>query len=236
MATRGPAMSFPRGLAVESLLHRPQTAAKDRGVASAMEPGEAPRLKVWLHSDLRLMPHRRNFKSCGARRRTERCVGSLQRRGSWIGASELQLSKAEAAAFASAPGAMAERCRRRSADFWSGILIERAQHYRRRARATAAYENGNEPFAWRMTSAFAQRDVESARAIFPLLDGASLNGGKDRWRHRCFGNWSASKTMRLSISAHRMRVPARNTCRASICNSTQAAATARFSRSVKCGP
>jgi hypothetical protein len=130
--TRGPAMSFPRGLAVESVyvIRKPVAATAQFHVQ--WNANKHPELKVYLHGDVSSRPAPGDFQKLGstpANASVKAFVAATQKLGS--GGTELQLSKAEAASFASraASGSDGGSLPAKVTAFWSDVLFRRAQAF-----------------------------------------------------------------------------------------------------------
>jgi hypothetical protein len=129
--TRGPAMSFPRGLAVESLyvVRKPVPATATLHVQ--WNPNKHPELKVFLHNDLSPHPTLAEFQKISQAPSipaVKAFVAATQKLGS--DGTDLQLTKAEAAAFAGQAGAASGgTIPPKVAAFWSDVLLHRAQSY-----------------------------------------------------------------------------------------------------------
>ena len=181
MATRGPAMNFPRGLAVEScyLVRRPLQKAVE--LHQQWSPVKHSDLKVWLHGDLTSRAGTAEFqklRSAPSNGAVRAFVAATQKLGS--GASDLQLSKAEAATFAGTPGDAGGTMPAKVAGFWSGVLSQRAQAFASGGLSRQpAYENGGEAIRVADDVARLLKEAPKVRGQFSaLLDGATGNGGK----------------------------------------------------------
>ena len=181
MATRGPAMSFPRGLAVEScyLVRRPLE--KTVELHQQWSPVKHSDLKVWIHTDLTsraAVAEFQKLRSAPSNGAVRAFVAATQKLGS--GASDLQLSKVEAAAFAATPGEAGGAMPAKVADFWSGVLSQRAQAFAGGGLARQpTYENGGEAIRVADEVSRLLKDASKVRGQFSgLLDGATGNGGK----------------------------------------------------------
>jgi hypothetical protein len=131
MVARGATMTFPRGLAVEScyIVHKPL--AKAAEFQRQWNPLKHPELKVYLHSDFTGRPTLAEFQkiaSAPANSAVKALVAATQKLGG--GATELQLSNAEAKAFsAGAAGPSSGAIPASVASFWSNVLFQRAQDF-----------------------------------------------------------------------------------------------------------
>ena len=172
---RGPVMSFPRGLAIESAYVVKAPVAKVLELQRAWSPARHPELKVWLHGELPAKPTPDDFRRL-ADAPTNGPVKSL------IAATEkldpekpaLYLGSGEAKAFAKTPWN----------GFWSGVLL---------ARALAFNAGGiaRQPaYAWRGESVSAAdeisrllREVPKVQAQFSGLTGALTGGAPAKTAH-----------------------------------------------------
>ena len=180
-AARGPAMSFPRGLAVESCYVVRKPLAKTAEFHRQWSPARHPELKVWLHGDLTPRAAAAEFqklRSAPANGAVRAFVAATQKLGA--GAGDLQLSKAEAKAFESASGADAGAMPAKVADFWSGLLSQRAQAFVSGGLSRQPpYENGGETIRVADDIARLLKEAGKWRGQFSaLLEGASLSGGR----------------------------------------------------------
>ena len=180
-ATRGPAMSFPRGLAVESCYVVRKPLQKTAEFHQQWNPARHPELKVWMHSDLTARAGVAEFqklRSAPVNGAVRKFVAATQKLGA--GPGDLQLSKAEAKAFESTPGSDAGAMPAKVADFWSGILSQRAQAFVSGGLSRQPpCEVGGETIRAGDDISRLLKDAGKMRAQFSaLLDGASLSGGK----------------------------------------------------------
>ena len=178
MATRGPAMSFPRGLAVEScyVVKKPLPRAVE--LHQQWSPLKHPELKVWLHGDLSAHPGVADFQKLRAapsNGAVRAFVAATQKLGT--GATDLQLSKAEIAVFAATPGADSGAMPAKVADFWSNVLAQRTQAYVSGGLGRQApYENTSEVIRPADEVARLLKDAGKIRGQFSaLMDG--VKGG-----------------------------------------------------------
>ena len=125
--TRGPAMSFPRGLAVESVYLLKKPVPKALELHEQWNPNKHPELKVFLHGELSAHPSLADFQKIGERP-IEQLRESFRRRDPKIGLGRygLQMSNSDVKAFsaASAAGAAVEVCRRKSPVFGAIFLFK----------------------------------------------------------------------------------------------------------------
>lgn len=122
--TRGPSMSFARGLAIEScfLIRKPLAKATDFHLR--WNSARHPELRVWAHGTLPARPSPGDFKGlAGAplNSSVKSFVAATEKLGG--GSTALQLSTAEAKSFPGGSGLPT------AATFWSGILAQRASAF-----------------------------------------------------------------------------------------------------------
>jgi hypothetical protein len=132
LVARGATMSFPRGLAVESCYVVRKPLAKTAELHLQWNPLKHPELKVYLHTDFTGRPTLAEFQkiaSAPSNSAVKAFVSATQKLGA--GATELQLSAAEAKAFASAgaSGPSGSAVPAPVAGFWSNVLFQRAQAF-----------------------------------------------------------------------------------------------------------
>lgn len=182
-STRGPAMSFPRGLSVESIYVVRKPLQKAAELHVQWNPNKHPELKVFLHTDLSAHPGAGEFQKLGAapsNGSVKSFAAATQKLGS--GATDLQLSNADVKAFASqspaaaAGGALSPK----AAAFWSGVMLQRTQAFLSGGAARLpAYETGGETV--RPADDIARLLKESAKVrgqFAALIDSNALTGGK----------------------------------------------------------
>ena len=180
-ATRGPAMSFPRGMAVESCYVVRKPVQKTAEFHQQWNPARHSDLKVWLHSDLTsraAVAEFQKLRSAPSNGAVRAFVAATQKLGA--GPGDLQLSKAEAKAFESAPGSDAGAMPPKVADFWSGILSQRAQAFVSGGLSRQPpYETGSETIRVADDISRLLKEAGKMRGQFSaLLDGTPLGGGK----------------------------------------------------------
>ena len=173
---RGPAMSFPRGLAIESAFVVKAPVARTLELLRQWSPARHPELKVWLHGELPAKPVPDDFR----RLATAPMNGPVK---ALIAATEkydaakpgVNLSAEEAKAFAA--GAVPW------SSAWSGVLLARAQagHAGGLARQPA--------YAWKGESISAAdeltrmlKEVPKVRAQFSGIVSA-VNSGSGKTAH-----------------------------------------------------
>ena len=135
-SARGPAMSFSRGLSIESIYVVRKPMQKTAELHRQWNPARHPELKVYAHTDIGARPTAADFQkleSLPANSAVKSFVAATQKLGP--DSSDLQLSNAEVKAFAgqTAPA------------FWKTVLLQRAQAFSSGGiNRLPAYENGKE--------------------------------------------------------------------------------------------
>lgn len=179
---RGPAMNFPRGLAVESLYVIRKTVPKTVELHEQWNPNKHPELKVFLHGDLTAHPAPADFQKVATapgNGSVKAFAAATQKLGS--GATELQLSNADVKAFASQAGATSGGAMPpKVAAFWSNLLFQRAQMFLSGgASRLPAYETGGETIRLADDIAHLLKDAPKVRSQFgALIDANPLTGTK----------------------------------------------------------
>lgn len=173
-ATRGPTMSFPRGLAVESCYIIRKPLAQAITLHQQWSPLKHPELKVWLHGDLTARATAADFqklRTAPGNGAVKSFVAATQK---LPGGNELQLSKAEAGAFAGTPGADGGAMPEKVANFWGGVLAQRVQAYTSGGLGKLApYENAGEAIRPADEVARLLKDAPKVRGQFSsLIDGS----------------------------------------------------------------
>jgi hypothetical protein len=129
--TRGPAMSFSRGLSVESVYVVRKPVAATAALHVQWNPIKHAELKVFLHTDLSAHPTATEFQKLAQAPSSPPVKGfvtSTEKLGA--GSTDLQLTKAEATAYAGQAGAASGGAMPpKVANFWSNVLLHRAQAY-----------------------------------------------------------------------------------------------------------
>ena len=179
---RGPAMSFPRGLAVESVYVIRKPVAKTMELHQQWNPNKHPELKVFLHGELSAKPTAAEYQKVSAapaNAPVKAFVAETQKLGS--GSTNLQLSHADAKAFASQPGsdgggAMPPKV----AGFWSSLLLQRTQAFLSGGMSKLPpYETGNESVRASDEVARLLKDAPKVRGLFaPLIEANPITGSK----------------------------------------------------------
>ena len=167
---RGPSMSFPRGISVESIyvVHKPLQ--KTAELHRQWNPVKHSELKVYSHTDFGAHPTVGDFQkldSLPSNSAVKSFLAATQKLGS--GATDLQLSNAEVKAFAgqTAPA------------FWKTVLLQRAQAFSSGGiNRLPAYENGKEPIRPGDEVSRLLKESGKIRARFSGLLGSSpMTGG-----------------------------------------------------------
>ena len=130
LINRGTPMSFPRGLSVESLYVVRKPVPATAALHVQWNPNKHPELKVFLHGEMTAKPTLADFQKLGSapsNASVKAFVAATQKLGS--GGTELQLTKAEAAAFAGQPGATSGTVPPKVVSFWSDVLLRRTQAF-----------------------------------------------------------------------------------------------------------
>jgi hypothetical protein len=147
MMARGPAMSFPRDLALQAVYLVPAPLAKAVEMHRLWEPSKFPELKVLLHGEISAKPLPSDFAKLastpnyGAVRALVSATQKLPAKG------PLLLSNAEVQEFPkiNAGGAAQGALPPAVGAFWSQILLQRAQQFAARGLGgQPAYEFGSE--------------------------------------------------------------------------------------------
>jgi hypothetical protein len=180
---RGPMMSFPRGLAVESVYVVRKPVQKTLELHELWNPNKHPELKVYLHGELSAHPAAAEFQKVGSapsNGSVKAFAAATQKLGA--GTSELQLTIADAKAFASqsaaapAAGALPPKV----AGFWSGILFQRTQAFLGGGISRLPpYETSGETIRAADEVAHLLKDAPKVRGQFAALIAANpLTGSK----------------------------------------------------------
>jgi hypothetical protein len=183
MVARGAAMSFPRGLAVESCFVVRKTLAKAAEFQLQWSPLKHPDLKVYLHTDFVGRPALAAFQriaSAPANSSVKAFVADTEKLSS--GGSDLQLSAAEAKAFGSegAAGPSGGAIPAPVAGFWSNVLFQRAQAFLSGGLGKLpAYETNGEAVRPSDEIARLLKEAPRLRGHFSaLIDGTPYGGGR----------------------------------------------------------
>jgi hypothetical protein len=130
MMAHGPAMSFPRGMAVESCYVVRKPLARTAELHRQWTPLRHQDLKFYMHSDFGrpTLAEFQKIASAPSNSAVKAFVAATEKLGS--GGSDLQLSAAEAKAFsAGATGPSGSAMPAPVASFWSNVLFQRAQAF-----------------------------------------------------------------------------------------------------------
>jgi hypothetical protein len=180
---RGPTMSFPRGLAVESVyvLRRPVPKAME--LHEQWNPNKHPELKVLLHGEVSAHPTLVEFQKVGAapgNSSVKAFAAATQKLGA--GTSELQMSNADAKAFAgqATAGSSGGGLPPKATAFWSNLLFQRAQAFLSGGISKLPpYETGGETIRPADEVAHLLKDAPKVRGQFgALIEANPLTGGK----------------------------------------------------------
>jgi hypothetical protein len=179
-ASRGPAMSFPRGLAVESCYVVRRPLPKTAELHLQWSPAKHPELKVFLHGDLPTRPALADFSKIAAAPANSavKSFATATRKLS-SGREELQMSNAEAKGFAGDPSQSAAMSPA-VAEFWSNLLLKRAQTFLADGiTRLPPYEMGSDTIRPSEEIARLLKESGKWRSQFSaLLDAMPLTGGK----------------------------------------------------------
>jgi hypothetical protein len=179
-AARGPAMSFPRGLAIESCYLVPRPLSKTAELHLQWNPVRHPELKVYLHGDLSSRAAAAEFEKLAAAP-ANAAVKAFAVATRKLGSdhTELQMSNADVKAFSGgspqtagmSPGVAA---------FWTKLLQQRTQAYVAGGMTRLPpYETGNEAVHVSEEIGRLLKESGKVRGQFSaLLDATALTGGK----------------------------------------------------------
>jgi hypothetical protein len=182
-STRGPAMSFPRGMSMESIYLVRKPLQKSIELHLQWNATKSPELKVWLHTDLPSRPRPSDFQrlaAAPANASVKSFVAATQKLGS--GSTDLQLSHAEAKNSPSGvtSGQGAGALPGNVIDFWSNVLAQRASAYVGGGTGRLApYETAGPAIRPAEEIARLLKESEKVRGQFAsLIDSTPLTGGK----------------------------------------------------------
>jgi hypothetical protein len=172
LSARGPTMTFPRGLAVESLYVVRKPLQKTVDFHQRWNPMSHPELKVMIHTELPARPTAADFQkleSMPLNASVKAWQAATQKLGS--GSTELLLSNAEVQSYAKASSPAA---------FWGNVLAQRAQAYAAGgpSRLPPCETRGE---AIRPADEISRmlKEAPKVRAQFAsLIDSSPLTGGK----------------------------------------------------------
>ena len=180
---RGPAMSFPRGLSVESCYVVRKPLAKSAEFHLQWSPKKHSELKVYEHTDIPVRPTLANFQAIGdapSNSSVKSFVAATQKLAA--GSSDLQLSAAEAKSFggAAGPGPSGGAIPAPVGAFWSSVLLQRAQDFLSGGLGKLPpYETKGETVRPSEEIARLLKEAPKVRAHFStLIEGTPLAGGK----------------------------------------------------------
>lgn len=179
---RGPAMSFPRGLAVESVYVMRVPVPRALEIHEQWNPNKHPELKVYLHGELSSKPTAADFQKLAAapsNGSVKALAAATLKLGS--GATNLQLSNADVKAFAGQAGAASGGAfPPKVAGFWGNVLQQRMQTFLSGGAARVApYETGGETVRLSEEVAHLLKDAPKVRSQFgALIEANPLTGGK----------------------------------------------------------
>jgi hypothetical protein len=182
LMSRGPAMSSPRGLSVESVYVVRKPVPKAAQLHEDWNPNKHPELKVFLHGELSTRPTAAEFQKLGsapANASVKAFAAETQKLG--YGGTTLQLGNADVKAFASqkaegGSGGLPPKV----AAFWSGLLFQRAQAFLSGGMAKLPpYETGGEAVRTSDEVARLLKDAPKVRTQFAgLIDANPITGAK----------------------------------------------------------
>lgn len=125
MVARGPAMSFPRDLAVEALYVVPAPLSKAFELHKQWEPTRHPELKVYLHGELGPKPSTADFERIASAPNNGAVKAMVAATAKLPARSELQLNSGEAQQFAP-DGSRGSGMPKNVVNFWTQLLGRRA--------------------------------------------------------------------------------------------------------------
>lgn len=176
--SRGAAMSFPRGLAVESVYVVKKPLARTAELHAAWTPSKHPELKVFIHGNLAGKPSAADFARLSSAPSTAPVKAFAAATGKLAGGpGTLQLSQAEAKAFSGdASGAMTPDV----VKFWSGTLAGRAQAFVAGGMAKLPpYDAGGQSIGALDEANRLLKEAGKIRGQFAgIIDATPLGGGK----------------------------------------------------------
>ena len=180
---RGPAMNFPRGMAVESVYVLRKPVAKTLELHELWNPSKHPELKVYLHGELSAHPTAAEFQKVATapgNSSVKAFAAATQKLGS--GSTVLQLSNADVKAFGSqaASGASEGALPPKVAGFWSDLLFHRTQAFLGGGMARLPpYETSGEAIRLADEVARLLKNAPKVRAQFgTLIEANPLTGSK----------------------------------------------------------
>lgn len=170
---RGPSMSFPRGLAVESCYVIPKPLAKATDFHQRWNAQRHAGVRAWIHGSLPGRPAAEDFKalaSAPSNGSVKSFVAATEKLGN--GSTPLQLSAAEARPVGSGMPAVA--------GFWSNALAQRASAFSSGGLGKLPpYETTGEPARAAEDAARLLKEAGKIRGQFAgLIDATPLGGGR----------------------------------------------------------
>lgn len=182
LASRGPAMSFGRGMAVEAVYVVRAPVQRTLALQQHWDPTRHSELRTFFAADISGRPSPSDFRGLASIpsnssvralvEATERLPGD---------ASKLQLSRAEAKLFTGgAPGGGREAITAAVNSFWSKVLADRAQAYAAGGfSAQPPYETTGSAVRVSEDANRLLRDDGKVRSQFAsLIEGAGIGGGR----------------------------------------------------------
>ncbi|MEA3211029.1 MAG: hypothetical protein QOE70_4086 [Chthoniobacter sp.] len=182
MMARGPTMNFARGLAIESCYVVRKPLAKTLDLHLRWNPLRHPELKVFLHGDLSTKPAPDEFRKLGgapANSAVKSFVAATQKIEG--GATELQMSLAEAKAFnKEAAGPAGGSIPAAVSAFWINLLQQRASTFLANGLGRLPpYETTGEAVRPGDEIARLLKEAGKVRGQFTaIIDATPLGGGK----------------------------------------------------------
>ena len=169
---RGPVMSFPRGLAIESAFVVKAPLAKVLELQRQWSPASHPELKVWLHGELPAKPALDDFRRIAdapANGPVKALIAATEKLDPEKPA--LSMSSGEAKGFAKTPGAAWSGA-------WASVLLARAQAFNAGGMARQpAYSYKGETISAADEIGRLFNEVPKLRAQFSSLASALTGGG-----------------------------------------------------------
>jgi hypothetical protein len=182
LASRGPAMNFARGLAVESAYVVRSPVQRALGLQQQWNPSRHSELRTYIQADVSGRPSPNDFRELGSApaNASVRALGEATARLPGD-ASKLQLSNAEAKSFASsAAGGDGRALPAPVTTFWSRILADRAQAYVAGGFSSQPpYETTGSQIRASEDASRLLRDDSKVRTQFAsLIEGARIGDGR----------------------------------------------------------
>jgi len=179
--SRGPAMSFQRGMSVESVYVLRKPVPKALELHEQWNPSKHPELKVYLHGEFSAHPTAAEIQKLAAapgNASVKAFATATEKLGS--GSTTLQLSNADVKAFASTAGNASGGWSPKISTFWTNVLFQRAQAFLGGGAAKLpAYETLGETVRVGDEATRLLKDAPKVRAQFgALIDANPLTGTK----------------------------------------------------------